>query len=183
MTRSLKITGLILAVTLTATGCNFVHRNIRGMIDRTRMHRNSRAMEFRHMNGMDYGQWQSDGRPALQGGGYGMNGNGWRGGMQWMRRGAGMGPSFGMRRGMRPMGPGRMGPGIMGIERIPGLTDAQRKEIADLREKQMQEIDKLREETFAKMQGIREENRTKMMSLLNDEQKKFLESRQAGAPK
>jgi Spy/CpxP family protein refolding chaperone len=88
----------------------------------------------------------------------------------------GMGPAYGIRRRMRPMGPGQMGRNDMRIERIPGLTDTQRKEIADLRQKQMQEMDKLHEETFAKMQSLREENRTKMMSLLTDEQKKFLES-------
>jgi hypothetical protein len=93
-----------------------------------------------------------------------------------------MGPDCFTERGHRQgMHPG-MGPGFMDPDRIPGLTDKQRQDIADLRNKHMQEMDKFHEETFSRLQNIREEQRKAMMNILTDEQKKFLEQAAPGAP-
>ena len=75
------------------------------------------------------------------------------------------------RQGNGPMAPGRF------LDRLPNITDKQKKEIADLRQKQMDEMKKFREETAAKMKSMGEANKAKMMNLLTDEQKKFIESR------
>ncbi len=180
MTRTGKFIGLLIVVALAATGCNYLHRNTKGISDHVRMHRFNRAMEFGHMGRMGHGRMSLDGKFMFQGPGYGRHGNRWQEEMPGMRRGRGMGmgygPKSGMRRGSGPLGPGHMQSDNMRFQRIPGLTDTQREEIASLKENQMQEMDKLREETFSKMQNIREENRKKMMSLLTDEQKKFMES-------
>ena len=85
-------------------------------------------------------------------------------GMRMMR--PGMGRS-GM--GMRPQAPGRI------IDNIPGLTDKQKKDIADLRQKQQAEMQKFREEMQGKMKEMRESQRTKVMNLLTPDPKKWFE--------
>lgn len=60
-------------------------------------------------------------------------------------------------------------------DRIPGLTENQRKEINDLRQKQQEEMSKFREENLKKMEKIREQHRQKIMDLLTPEQKKVFE--------
>jgi len=94
----------------------------------------------------------------------------WQGPMGGMRGGFGANQMFGMRRGMGPMGPFRM------IDRIPNLTDKQKKEIADLRQAQQAEMKKFMDEVSAKMKSLRESDRNKMLNLLTDDQKKFIES-------
>ncbi len=76
--------------------------------------------------------------------------------------------------GMAP-GSGRQFRGMRMMDNIPGLTDKQKKELADLRDQQMQEISKFREENQAKMKSMMEEHHKKVMSVLTDEQKKYLE--------
>ena len=107
------------------------------------------------------------------------------------------------RKGMRHMAPGdRIGhgggrPGMrnaphgMMIDSIPGLTEEQKKEFADLKQKhqaEMQkfnedmqkfrdEMQKLRQEMQAKMKEFRESHMSEMMNILNDEQKESLRGR------
>jgi Spy/CpxP family protein refolding chaperone len=67
-------------------------------------------------------------------------------------------------------------PGHSGmIGSIPGLTENQKKEIADLDLKQQKEIHEFREVIREKTKEIRESHRNKIMSLLTDEQKKWVE--------
>jgi glycosyltransferase involved in cell wall biosynthesis len=61
------------------------------------------------------------------------------------------------------------------LDRIPDLTEKQKKEIAGLRQKQQDEMKKQREEMSAKIKNLRESHRAKIMNLLTDEQKKWLE--------
>ncbi len=92
------------------------------------------------------------------------------------------------RQGFGPFGPGAMRPGAgfrepgmrMRQDRpmlynIPGLTDKQKKDIADLRGKQQAEMEKLRIDMQSKMKALREDHRSKVMNLLTPEQKKWLE--------
>ena len=168
MKRGITITGIIVAVLLTATGCDHFHRGINGTFDHAAMRRHYRSMDNRRpgMTGRRYHAW--NGRQM-----YGRNR---QGNMPGMRGG------FGMHQGNRsgwangPMAYADRGFGGRLMDRIPNLTDKQRKEIADLRLKQMTEMDKIREESFAKMQALREENRSAVMNLLTDDQKKSLES-------
>lgn len=166
MKRNLKLAGLMLIVILTATSCHFAHRKIGAMFAHSRMERFNRTMIMGHRN-MGFH------RPME-----GM-GNYWYERNRGMRGGMGMGPMSGIGRGIRPMGSFNMGSEGM-MERIPNLSEDQRKQFADLRVKQMQEMDKFREETFAKLQSIRESNRNSMMNLLTDDQKKILESDHRG---
>ncbi len=166
MKRTLKFAGLLLIVAVGAASCRFAHRRMQE--DKTE--RQERMMEKRQMQRMGrQGQFRSRGQAP------GMPGNNMQGRMPGMRGGMGMGQGFGMGRGRGQMMQGQMGPGLP-INRIPNLTDKQRKEILDLQQKQMQEMDKFREEMSSKMQSMREANRTKVMSILTEEQKKFLES-------
>jgi hypothetical protein len=151
MKRNIKLIGIFLVLLMVASGCGIGHRRIKDRMERVRRFRHEKMMDRREMN--QRGQFMYRGQ---------MNG----------RRGQnGQGPQW----GMHPMGRGRMQPGNM-INRIPNLTEKQRKEIADLRQKEMNDMMKFREETQSKMQSMREENRKKIMDLLTDEQKKFLES-------
>ena len=86
-------------------------------------------------------------------------------------------PDYGMGRNnfRGPMAMGQMRHDRF-IDNIPNLTDAQKKEIADLHQKQMTEMNKLRQESFEKMKSLREANRSKMMNILTDDQKKWIES-------
>jgi hypothetical protein len=180
MKRSLIIIGVLLALLMVGNGC---------CRDHERKNKSEKKMEFRHLRGRGPGQMgQYMGRGPMRGmrGGMGM-GEGRMGQMMGRpamngTRGNNMGmPMYGMRRGMAPMGIDRPGFGPMApgrfLDRLPNITDKQKKEIAGLRQKQMDEMMKFREETAAKMKSMREANKAKMMNLLTDEQKKFLESR------
>jgi len=149
MKRLITLSGLILIVALAASSCRNSDRRFDGRFDHNRMHRHESAMDFRNMRNM----------------------NNIRSG-----RGFYMRPGRMMGRGQGNMAPRFNREGIMRFNRIPGITEKQRQEIADLRLKHMQEMDKFREETFAKMQDLREANRKEMMNILTPEQQKFLES-------
>jgi hypothetical protein len=115
----------------------------------------------------------------------------------------GMGHMWGMQRpfshgwwpgmGMWGQGPwGRMWPGMSGefgyahgpgmamLDRIPNLTDKQKKEISDLRQKQKEETEKLRSDVQKQMQDMRDSHRKAIMNVLTDEQKKWLEENRPG---
>jgi hypothetical protein len=186
MKSNVKIAGIMLIVLLGTAGCNYVHREIRGIYDHAMFRRHLRSMEFRHHQGMAYRNASYGDHFMNPGPRHYMNPDGWQGHMRGMREG--MGPGYG-RRGDRDFDragwmDGRMGPAAPGsmnrqfsmIGRVPNLTDKQRKEIADIRQNQAEEMKKIREETYSKIQNIREENRSKIMNLLTDEQKSFLES-------
>ncbi len=151
MKRSVKLTGILLLLMIVAGGCYFGHRRIKERMDRAQRWRHERMMDRRAMN--QRGQFM------------------FRGPMNGRRGQMGQGPAW----AMNPMGRRGMQPGIM-LNRIPNLTEKQRKEIADLRQKEMSDMMKFREETQTKMQSMRQENRKKIMDLLTDEQKKFLET-------
>jgi hypothetical protein len=134
------------------------------------------GMEQGPMNGMRRGM--SPG--PMNGMGRGMG----QGPANGMGRGMGQRPMNGMQRGMgrgrgpmaiNPMMRGNMGPGRM-MEMIPGLTDKQKKDIADLRQKQQDDMKKVREEVTKKMKDLSETHRKKVMDLLTPDQKKFVES-------
>lgn len=76
--------------------------------------------------------------------------------------------------GMRGQGMGMQGR-MPQIYNIPGLTDKQKKDIADLRGKQQAEMEKLRIDMQSKMKELREAHNAKVMGLLNPEQKKWVE--------
>jgi hypothetical protein len=120
-------------------------------------------------------------RPGMERGpGNGMREDMNRGQMNGMRRGMGPGQINGMGRGMgnMPMDPmwrGNTEPGRM-MEMIPGLTEKQKKDIADLRQQQKDEMKKMRDEITKKMQDLRETHKKKVMDMLTPEQKKFVES-------
>lgn len=200
MKRFLTLTGILLVLLMVGNGCRYAHRGIKGMINHNQMSQQSARINSGQMRGMGRGQMgpfmaqsrmrgMRDGRGMSQGrmgqmgqmmGRPGMNGmRGFmpRGPMNGMRGGFGANQMYGMRRGMGlnafmwqgPMGPGRM------IDRIPNLTDKQKKEIADLRQSQQTEMKKLMDDVSTKMKSLRESDRNKMLNLLTDEQKKFIE--------
>ena len=72
----------------------------------------------------------------------------------------------------------QFGPAGMILGSIPNVTEAQKKQIADLMTKHQAEMKKLREETQTKMQALRESHRKSVLNILTDEQKKFVESRE-----
>jgi hypothetical protein len=146
MKRVLKLSGLFLVVALTGMGCRHAGSRLEERFGHFRMSRHENAMEYRHMRNMDMRRGMEMRRDRMQG------------------------------RGPGEMFPGSRDGGLMRFDRIPGLTDAQRKEMTDLRLKHMQDMDKFREETFAKMQDLREKNRKEMMNILTPEQQKSLES-------
>ena len=177
MKRNVKLIGLLLVLLIAGNGCRYAHRNLKGRMENARM--NKKEIAFKQMKRMGHGQMGRRGpfmyQAPMNGRGFmgqgqmpGMRGNTGQVPMNGMRRGMGMGPGF-------RMGQGQMGPGMM-INRIPNLTDKQRKELLDLRQKQQEEMLKLREEMETKMLNLRETNRKNILNLLTDEQKKSLES-------
>jgi hypothetical protein len=198
MKRFLKLTGLLLMLLMVGNGCRYAHRGIKGMINHNRMSQQSARIDSRQMRGMGPGQMgpnmmrgmrggigmgpgrigrmgQMMGRPGMNG----MRGFMPRGPMSGIRGGHGANLMHGIRRGVGPnpfIWQGPMGPGRM-IDRIPNLTDKQKKEIADLRQAQQSEMKKFMDDVSAKMKSLRESDRNKMLNLLTDEQKKFVESR------
>jgi hypothetical protein len=176
MKKSLLLIGVLLTLLMVGNGCREDHE---------RENKSEKKKEFKHMRGMGQGQMgQFMGRSPMRDmrGRMGQMGhmmgrppmNGMRGNDMGM-------PMNGMRRGMDPMSFNRPGFGPMArgriLDRLPNITDKQKKEIADLRQKQMDEMKKFREETAAKMRSMGEANKAKMMNLLTEEQKKIVESR------
>lgn len=167
MKTTVKLAGLILLILLAFGGTLNAQRGMRG----NGMRADSlRTRDFRP----DIGPGQMMPRKQF---------NGQRQ-MNGMRHGMGMGPGpmAGMERGMGnfdrnvrgPMGPGRM---IMGS--LPNVTEKQKKDMADLQLRHQEEMKKLRDETSAKMQSLRDAHDKAIQKLLTDEQKKFIESKQA----
>ena len=149
MKRIFKLMGLLMVILIITASCNFAHRR----------ENNFRMWAFRKEMMMN--------RPGMMGGRMFSRGN-----FNWYGPGSGMNGRMGM--GAMRRGIGEMGPGMM-LERIPGLTDQQRKELQDLWLKQVQDRDKLREETISKAMSLRNDFRSKVMNVLTDEQKKFIE--------
>lgn len=67
----------------------------------------------------------------------------------------------------------RQGPGM--LDRIPNLTDKQKKEISDLRQKHRDEMENLRTDMQKRMKEMRDSHRKAIMNILTDEQKKWFE--------
>jgi hypothetical protein len=200
MKRSLKLMGILLMLLMVGNGCRFAHRGVRGMIDHSRTNKYNKQVDSRRMrqmgpggghfmfqgpmsgmrNGMGMGSGrmgrmsQMMGRPPMNG----MRGFMGHRPMNGMRGIFGADKIYGMRRGMGPwafMGQGPMRPDWM-IDRIPDLTDKQKKDIADLRQKQQDEMKKFIEDMSVKMKAMRESDRNNVLNLLTDEQKKSIES-------
>ena len=188
MKNTMKITGIFLMLFAAFSLSLNAQRGMRGMrpdsagMNRMKMQQRQMPMRMQNtdslrMGGMRYGM--APGR---------MNYMGRRAMNPWM----GYGMAFdrmnymrhrGMDPGMRMMGPGMQRP-AMGmrqqapgriIENIPGLTEKQKKDIADLRQKQQDEMQKFREEMQGKMKEMRESQRIKVLNLLTPEQKKWFE--------
>jgi hypothetical protein len=68
------------------------------------------------------------------------------------------------------------------IERIPNLTEKQKKEIDALQEKFRNEIQKFREENKKKIEEMRKSHQDKIKELLTPEQKKWFEERVPAPP-
>jgi len=99
-----------------------------------------------------------------------------------MYRGMGQGMQPGMRRGGGPgMGAGinnsQVGPGGIFIDKIPNVTEKQKKEYTELLQKQKDEMTKMRAEMAAKIKGTLESQRLKMLNLFTNEQKKYIGSK------
>jgi hypothetical protein len=184
MKRRIEMMGILLMLFLAGSGYLFAQRGMRGMMqDSARMDRMMRERIMRmplmlhnpdsmQMHGIKPGM----GPLWMNPGGRGW----WQMPMYRMRRGFVPGPMYGMRRGMgqvwleQPWRHGmRMDRPL--LDRIPDLTEKQKKEIAGLRQKQQDEMKKQREEMSAKIKNLRESHRAKIMNLLTDEQKKWLE--------
>jgi hypothetical protein len=118
-----------------------------------------------------------------------------------MRRGAGPGMNNGRGPAQRPgQGPGMMnnarpgagngqgnppvqinpalesqaGPAGIFIDRIPNVTEKQKKEYSDLLQKQKDEMVKMRAEMAAKIKSTLESQRSKMLNIFTSEQKKYI---------
>ncbi len=125
--------------------------------------------------GMGYGM-MSGMQPGM---GYGMM-SGIQPGMGYgMMEGMQPGMGYGMMGGIQPgSGYGMMqgiGPGMRLLERIPNLTDKQKKDIEEIAKHQRDEVIKLSDEMNAKMQAIRDSGEKSISNILNEDQKKFLE--------
>lgn len=165
MKTTVKIAGLLLMILLAFSGTLNAQRGMRGNGMRTD---SLRTREFRpdlapgRMT--PHGQFNDQRQ---------MNG---------MRNGMGPGPMAGMGRGAgfnNRNGWGPMSSGRLINESLPNVTEKQKKDLADLQLKQQEEMKKLREETNAKMQSMRDAHYKAIQNLLTDEQKKFIESKQA----
>jgi hypothetical protein len=108
----------------------------------------------------------------------GMNGGGMGQGMgQGMMRGIRQGAGSGMGNMPMQMNPpdnSQAGPASIFIDKIPNVTEKQKKEYADLLQKQKDEIVKLRTEMAAKMKSTLESQRSKMLNLFTSDQKKYI---------
>lgn len=187
--KSAKLIGMLLMIIMVSNGCGRVHRHFKEMKENTKM-KKEKFMDSRQMMPGGQGRMgqfsfhqRMNGRrgPEFQGRMNGMGGNRGQMPMGGMRRGMMGGPGMMAGRGMGQMGAGQMGmypmrPGMTMLERIPNLTDKQKKELADLRQTHQAEMKKFQEEMSAKMQSLREDNRKKVLNLLTEEQKKVFES-------
>jgi hypothetical protein len=152
-----------------------------------------RYMNHRFMYGMRGGIGRGLGYGTLRPGlGYGMMRNMQPGTGYGMMGGIQPGMGYGMMGGMRPgMGYGMMGgiqpgtgyglmlgmgPGMRLLERIPNLTDKQKKDIEEIAKHQRDEVIKLSDEMNAKMQAIRDSGKKSILNVLSDDQKKTVES-------
>ena len=175
MKQIIKITGILLLLILAGNVNLQAQRGMRGMRDTTRMVRPGMRNDIRQQPLPP----RFNNRP-MYGWGRRIGPMGWQGHNNFMRpgmRGYGPGPGRMQQFGpaFRPQQPGR---GFNAVDNIPGLTEKQKNEIAALQKKQQEEMKALRDEAAGKMQSLRENHRKNIMNLLNDEQKKFVESRQ-----
>ena len=182
MARSAKLIGMFLMIIMISNGCGRVHRHFSNMMANAKMKKHEKAMESRQMMPGRPGNMGRMGKFDFQQRMDRRGGSDFHGPMNGMRRGMRGGPGMMAGRGMGQMGGGQMGmnpmrPGMMMLERIPNLTEKQKKEIADLRQSQQEAMKKLQDEMSAKMQTLREDNRKKVLNLLTDEQKKTFETR------
>jgi hypothetical protein len=165
MKTTVKIAGLLLIILLAFSETLNAQRGMRG----DGMRRDSvRTREFR-----------PDRAPGRMAPGAQFNGprhlNGMRYGMgPGPMAGTGRGSGFSNRNGWGPISSGRLI-----NESLPNVTEKQKKDIADLQLKQQEEMKKLREETSGKVQNLRDAHKKAIENLLTDEQKKYIESKQA----
>jgi len=100
----------------------------------------------------------------------------------WHGPGRGFGPGLYDFRGynhMRPVPPAR--PGMQAppmIERIPNLTEKQKKDLESLRQKQQEEMKKFREENRKKAETMKKTHMDNIRKILTPEQQKWLDEHQ-----
>jgi hypothetical protein len=75
---------------------------------------------------------------------------------------------------MNPALESQAGPAGIFIDRIPDVTEKQKKEYTDLLQKQKDEMVKMRAEMAAKIKSTLESQRSKMLNLFTSEQKKYI---------
>jgi hypothetical protein len=206
MKKAGKILGILLLVLIAAgitiTGCHNA-RHEKKIMRQGRGYGMNQTQQYRHqmpMNNMRRGRGQGmkpgmrrgQGRGMQHGRGRGM-GPGMGAGMNnGIRNGQGFGQRQGMMRGMRqganngmgnppmqmtPSEIGQVGPGGIFIDKIPNVTEKQKKEYTDLLQKQKDEMAKMREDMAAKIKSTLESQRSKMLNLFTGEQKKYIGSK------
>jgi hypothetical protein len=191
MKRSIKITGILLALSIVCSITISAQGRGRGPGNYSHMQGYGREFGFRHSNdslklndsvafrGMRPDRNFGDGPWNMPRGGRAFMPGPAQGNMKGMgpmhqgMPGMGFGPQG--RGGFNPPA-GRQTPGLGRLDNLPGITDKQKKEIIDLRYKQMAEIEKFRVDNQSKMKVMREEHRKKMLELLTEDQKKLLEA-------
>ena len=103
----------------------------------------------------------------------------------WQGHRHGFGPGMYGFRGynhMRPVPPARpcmQAPPM--IERIPNLTEKQKKELESLRQKQQEEMKKFRDENRKKAEGMKKTHMDNIRKILTPEQQKWLDEHQKPA--
>lgn len=187
MKRVVKLTATALILIMAGSFSLNAQRGTRGVTDSTRTHMMRMNPDSIRRPGMR-GMMNPHGMQGMQPGrGFDRNE---RGGQFANGRQPGM-TGRGIQRGQTDRQGREFGPsarGGRGIERLvagslPNVTEKQKKDLADLKLKQQDEMKKFRDEMQTKMQAMREAHKNSMMSLLTEEQKKFIELREAGIEK
>lgn len=190
MERSARITIFMLLILCTGSSALFAQRKVMGALDTTRLERRNR---------FDYGE-----RPMIRQSPDSLRtGSRWRNmDSLYMKQGRYIWPVDNIRRWRYSFVPGMKGRYFMPVwmeppvwvhpgcrqlsdsygidrfypDRIPGLTDNQKKEISNLRQKLHKEIYGLNNETKKEILNLRKTYREEILKLLTPGQKEFIEN-------
>lgn len=132
--------------------------------------------------GAGRGMGQGMGPGMRRGGGPGMgegtnNGRGRRQGMMNNMRPGSNNSNGNSPMQMNPAFDSQVGPAGIFIDKIPNVTEKQKKEFADLLQKQKDDMVKMRADMAAKIKSTLESQRSKMLNLFTSEQKKYIGSK------
>ena len=187
MKRYSKITGLVLMLLIALSTSISAQRPVRGALDTTRLGRRGGVGFNREAFQQADSSWFRSSRHGM--------------GPMWMQpgmRGMWNMPYYRFQRDFCPgrgFQPGWERPWMWGrrwegrsvperpfINRVPNLTEKQKKQIDDLMQKQREEMRKAREENLKKMEEMRKLHRENIMKLLTPEQKKWFEENTRPVP-